>query len=129
MPLTTSGKIDRRRLPVPRYQASTEILAPTSKYEKHLTELWKDLLNISSISITDNFFELGGNSLLAIRLITKIQDTLGINLDVVKIMEYPNIKVFANYLSGNHSQETNRNTNLHRRKELRQSRQSRQDKY
>ncbi|MBV5315349.1 MAG: amino acid adenylation domain-containing protein [Prolixibacteraceae bacterium] len=129
MPLTTSGKIDRRRLPVPRYQASTEILAPTSKYEKHLSELWKDLLNISSISITDNFFELGGNSLLAIRLITKIQDTLGINLDVVKIMEYPNIKVFANYLSGNHSQETNRNTNLERRKELRQSRQSRQDRY
>jgi len=128
MPLTTSGKIDRRRLPIPSFHVSKEILAPTSKYEKHLTELWKDLLNISNISITDNFFDIGGNSLLAIRLITKIQDSLGINLDVVKVMEYPNIKVFANYLSGNHSEETNKNSNMQKRKDYRQLRQLRQDK-
>ncbi len=123
MPLSSSGKIDRRRLPVPKYQASTEFLAPTSKYERHLSELWKDLLNISNVSITDNFFELGGNSLLAIRLITKIQDTLGINLDVVKIMEFPNIKGFANYLSGQQPTESKRNNNLDRRKEFKNSRQ------
>lgn len=128
MPLTTSGKIDRKRLPAPKIQVSKEMLAPTSKYEKHLTELWKDLLNISNISITDNFFDIGGNSLLAIRLITKIQDSLGINLDVVKVMEFPNIKVFANYLSGNHSLEPIKDSNLQKRKELRQMRQMRQDK-
>jgi len=128
MPLTTSGKIDRKRLPVPKIQISKEILAPSSKYEKHLTELWKDLLNISNISITDNFFDIGGNSLLAIRLITKIQDSLGINLDVVKVMEFPNIKVFANYLSGNHSLESGKDSNLQKRKELRQLRQLKQEK-
>ena len=123
MPLTSSGKIDRRRLPAPKYHATSEILAPTSNYEKHLSELWKDLLNINSVSITDNFFELGGNSLLAIRLITKIQDTLGINLDVVKIMEFPNIKGFANYLSGQTSIEPKSSDKLNRRKEFKNSRQ------
>ncbi len=124
MPLTTSGKIDRRRLPVPRQQSAVELIAPTSKYEKHLTELWKELLNISNISITDNFFEIGGNSLLAIRLITKIQDNLGVNLDIVKIMEYSSIKDFANYLSGQNADlKTNRTEKLSKRKEQMYARQ------
>jgi amino acid adenylation domain-containing protein len=128
MPLTTSGKIDRHRLPTSKLHSTNTSIEPYSKYEKHLTELWKELLNISNLSITDNFFDIGGNSLLAIRLITKIQDSLDVNLDIVKIMEYPNIKVFANYLSGQHSLESNRINNINKRKEFRLARQIKFDK-
>ncbi|MGH9948693.1 MAG: amino acid adenylation domain-containing protein, partial [Pyrinomonadaceae bacterium] len=70
LPLTGSGKVDRKALPV----SEPDILskrsgykAPKNKTEKKLAEIWCKLLDFDTIGINDNFFDLGGNSLLAIR--------------------------------------------------------------
>jgi len=99
MPLTTSGKINRRLLPVPVFSSNDTHIEPVSTIEKQLAGLWKEVLNLENIGISDNFFELGGSSLLAVTLATKIQERIDPGVDVLKIMEYPNIKAFTGFLS------------------------------
>ncbi len=73
--ITPHGSIDYQSLPVPegfRERAKTHV-APQSEIELKLVQIWESLLQISPISIHDNFFELGGNSLIAVRLMAKIQ--------------------------------------------------------
>jgi amino acid adenylation domain-containing protein len=98
MPLTTSGKIDRKVLPSPVFKSLNQFVAPTLEYEKQLAKIWKEILQLDEVGITDNFFESGGDSMLAITLATKIQKNFNITVDVIKVMEYPNIKSFAAYL-------------------------------
>lgn len=79
-PLTVNGKIDSKNLPHPNIKASTEYIAPKSKTEKLLCEMWCNLFNKEKISITDNFFELGGDSLTAIKFQTEaLQHDIKIN--------------------------------------------------
>lgn len=100
MPLTTSGKIDRKNLPAPVFISENPYTPPVSEFEKQLVDIWKEILNSEKVGITDNFFELGGDSLLAVSLATRIQQKLNTPIDVIRVMEYPNIKVFSEYLAG-----------------------------
>ncbi|MEC9375344.1 MAG: amino acid adenylation domain-containing protein [Pseudomonadota bacterium] len=91
LPLTPSGKIDRRKLPKPKFNRITDqkiVLARNTDEEKLLT-IWKSLLSVSEISIHDNFFDLGGHSLLATQLIARIRDEFGISLPLKYIFRYP----------------------------------------
>ncbi|MCP4151781.1 MAG: non-ribosomal peptide synthetase, partial [bacterium] len=68
LPLTTSGKIDRKALPNPDvagFSTGINYVAPRNSIEKTLTGIWEDVLGIERIGIYDNFFELGGHSLKA----------------------------------------------------------------
>ncbi len=100
-PLTPNGKIDKKALPeADVFAFQTEYTAATSSMEKSLVEIWATLLKIDAdhISINANFFELGGNSLLAVRLSTKIKAQLGLELTVKVIFESPDIKTLARHL-------------------------------
>ena len=80
LPLTTSGKIDRRALPVPNYesaQAGLEYEEPRTQTEKAMATIWAETLQLNRIGIHDNFFQLGGHSLLAVRLFAQISRTFG----------------------------------------------------
>ncbi|NQY36425.1 MAG: amino acid adenylation domain-containing protein, partial [Alteromonadaceae bacterium] len=78
LPLTPSGKIDKKALPDPDQDAyaQTDYIAPENAMEVLLVELWAELLQLEPeyISTSANFFALGGHSLLIMKLIAKLQE-------------------------------------------------------
>ena len=73
MPLTISGKIDRKALPAPEQQRPElggSYVAPRSEAEKKLAGIWSKALRVEQVGINDNFFELGGDSILSIQIIS-----------------------------------------------------------
>ncbi|HZH15492.1 MAG TPA: non-ribosomal peptide synthetase, partial [Archangium sp.] len=98
LPLTSSGKVDRKALPVPegvRPDAGTPFVAPRSELEQQLTAMWSELLGIERIGIHDNFFELGGHSLLATQLVSRIRPTFEVELDLGRLFAQPTIAALA----------------------------------
>ncbi|MBE8968393.1 amino acid adenylation domain-containing protein [Nostocales cyanobacterium LEGE 12452] len=87
LPLTANGKLDRRALPIPNTDASTELEIPVTPTEEILASIWQNLLKIKSVGRSDNFFELGGHSLLATQLIARVRDSFGVELSVRKVFE------------------------------------------
>lgn len=93
-PLTANGKIDMKKLPLPKENYSTKYIAPTNKTEKILCEIWKELFNLEKISVTDNFFSLGGDSLTAIKFqIEALKHN--INISYSDIFQYSTIKLLS----------------------------------
>ncbi|GAX38387.1 non-ribosomal peptide synthetase [Nodularia sp. NIES-3585] len=74
LPLTPSGKVDRRALPAPdpvQSQLQETFAAPRTAVEETLAEIWAQVLGLERVGIHDNFFELGGDSILCIQAIAK----------------------------------------------------------
>ena len=87
MPLTPSGKLDRRGLPVPDMNAlprEREYVAPRTAVEEVLCGIWAEVLGVEKVGIHDNFFELGGDSLLSIHVVYKARK-LGLALDTKQL--------------------------------------------
>ena len=81
LPLTPSGKIDRLSLPAPDgHVEAASYVAPRTPAEETLASIWAELLRLDRVGINDNFFERGGHSLMAIRMITRVRDKLGVEL-------------------------------------------------
>jgi acyl carrier protein len=117
MPLNTSGKIDRKSLPKPELIFDKEIIEPKSKIEKELIKIWSKLLNLDAIGVTNNFFDIGGNSLIAIRMVSELSESLKINIEPLILMQYPNIRELANYLSGSGEEDSEQdNLNIRTRR-------------
>jgi acyl transferase domain-containing protein/surfactin synthase thioesterase subunit/acyl carrier protein len=68
---------------------------PTTETERELVRLWQDVLSLEGIGVQDNFFEIGGDSLLAVRLIGRVQETLGIEIPLRRVVEEPTIAGIA----------------------------------
>ncbi|MET9700367.1 condensation domain-containing protein, partial [Streptomyces sp. NPDC006529] len=74
LPLTPSGKVNRRALPAPEVQAEqlgTQYIAPRDDIEDTLAAIWSEVLGVDKVGIHDNFFDLGGDSILSIQLISR----------------------------------------------------------
>ncbi|MGZ8172154.1 MULTISPECIES: amino acid adenylation domain-containing protein [Methylobacter] len=101
LPLTASGKVDRKALPALdlSVQLQKQYVAPRTQTEEILTGIWAEILNVNRIGVHDNFFELGGNSLLAVTLAHTIQSVLGGNLDLIALFQAPTIEEFAKLLA------------------------------
>ncbi|WP_293151942.1 non-ribosomal peptide synthetase [Okeania sp. SIO2C9] len=100
-PLTPSGKIDRRALPVPDTVPSglsTAYVMPQTETEQLLAKIWQEVLQVEKVGIYDNFFELGGHSLLIIKVHTKLQEIYPQDISIVKLFQHPNISEFSKYL-------------------------------
>lgn len=84
MPVTANGKLDRQALPKPEAGAYAvrEYEAPLGEVEEALAEIWAELLGLERVGRNDNFFELGGHSLLAVRVIARLRQRLGLELDL-----------------------------------------------
>ncbi|HLP60943.1 MAG TPA: condensation domain-containing protein, partial [Candidatus Deferrimicrobium sp.] len=107
IPLTPSGKVDRRALPVPYLKAGESYTAPGNEIETKLVELWagilgRDELHASqlqtSIGIDDNFFELGGHSLKVTILVSRIHKVFDVKVPLTEIFKRPKIRELANYI-------------------------------
>jgi amino acid adenylation domain-containing protein len=102
LPLTSNGKVDRRRLPEPVLagrDAHTRYAMPRTGLERSLTEVWQEVLGAERVGIHDNFFDLGGHSLLLINVWRKIKDDLAIDVSIVELMKYPTVASLAAFLS------------------------------
>ncbi|OFA51558.1 hypothetical protein BEN35_13405 [Streptomyces fradiae] len=98
LPLTASGKLDRRALPAPAAASGGEGRAPRTAREHRLAEIFRDLLGVERVTIDDNFFDLGGHSLLATRLLSRIRTTEDSELSVRAVFENPTIARLARHL-------------------------------
>jgi thioesterase domain-containing protein/acyl carrier protein len=100
LPLTPSGKINRRALPAPEFAAQLkhDYVAPRTEVEELLCGIWADVLHVSSVGINDNFFELGGHSLLAVRLFARIEKLCGKHLPLATLFQAPTVAQLAEVL-------------------------------
>jgi hypothetical protein len=102
MPLTRSGKIDRRALPEPghaRPELVEAYIAPQGALEKKISVIWEEILQVERVGIKDNFFDLGGHSLLLIQAQRKLELELERKLSIVELFRYPTIQLLADHLS------------------------------
>jgi len=96
LPLTPSGKVARRKLPVPDYaDVAQAYVAPRSPVEEALVQIWAEVLGVPQVGIFDDFFALGGHSLLATQLISRVRDSLEIELPLISLFNHPNVAEFA----------------------------------
>ena len=101
IPLTPSGKINRRALLAPdrSSHAGAETFAePVTPEQQQLAEIWSAVLRRSPIGIFDNFFELGGHSLLATQLISRVSLAFKVELPLRCLFESPTIAELAETL-------------------------------
>ena len=77
LPLTPSGKIDRRSLPDPgEVERAVEYVAPRTPLEEELARIWQELLGVERVGVYDDFFALGGHSLLATQAVIRIRNAV-----------------------------------------------------
>ncbi|MBE9229223.1 amino acid adenylation domain-containing protein, partial [Phormidium sp. LEGE 05292] len=96
LPLTPSGKLDRRALRAPDFQTQQDkYQAPRTPIEEILTHLWGQILKINQVGIHDNFFELGGHSLLATQLMSRIRSHFQVELPLRSLFAAPTVAELA----------------------------------
>jgi amino acid adenylation domain-containing protein len=94
LPLTVNGKLDLRALPTleaAREKFKRVFVAPRNPVEEVLSEAWAQVLRLQRVGIHDNFFELGGHSLLVTKLLSRIRETLKVELTLRTVFESPTI--------------------------------------
>ncbi|NWL05756.1 non-ribosomal peptide synthetase [Pseudomonas hunanensis] len=96
MPLTPSGKLDRKALPLPDpSQPQHDYEAPQTERQQQLANIWAQLLSVARVGLNDNFFELGGHSLLAAQAVSRINVELGLDIPLRLIFTHPELRAFA----------------------------------
>ena len=100
LPLTASGKVDRRSLPVPDWKTNEHLREDKGKkllspVEELVQQSWKQVLQQEQPEVQENFFEIGGHSLLATQVISRLRTALGVNLTVRMLFEAPTISQLA----------------------------------
>ena len=97
LPLTESGKLNRRALPEPHStkQKGAKVTLPGTLSERLLAGIWADVLRVKEVGLNDNFFELGGHSLLAVLLFDRILKYFGKRLPLATLFQAPTVAQLA----------------------------------
>ncbi len=103
LPVTNTGKIDRKALPeIEQIEAAGEPQqTPQTQLEEKLVAIWADILQLprESIGVNQNFFELGGHSLKAIKVISRIHKDLEVKITMIDFFKKPTIGQLAAYIN------------------------------
>ena len=89
LPLTPTGKVDRKALPAPEWQSAESYLAPRTPVEEVLAGIWAELLGLERVGANGHFFDLGGHSLLATRVTSRLRSALGVEVPLRDLFEAP----------------------------------------
>ena len=131
LPLTPNGKVDRKALPAPDRESisSQKYVPPQTETEKQIAVVLQEVLQLEKVGIYDNFFELGANSIMLININSKLREILSIELPIVDMFTYPNIKTLSQNIAKNdiskpllETQLVNRDQIKSRTKKMRQLR-------
>ncbi|HYH79386.1 MAG TPA: amino acid adenylation domain-containing protein, partial [Longimicrobium sp.] len=97
LPLTPSGKVDRRALPAPERGGAAERpwVAPRTAAEEVLAEIWGEVLGLERVGVEDNFFELGGHSLVATRMVSRVRQAFAVEVPLRAVFEAQTIRALA----------------------------------
>ncbi|ALG07358.1 non-ribosomal peptide synthetase [Kibdelosporangium phytohabitans] len=95
LPLTTSGKLDKRALPEPDFPASDGYVEPVGRAETAVALIWADVLGAARVGAQDNFFELGGDSILSITVVSRLRAEFGVQLSPRVIFQNPTVAALA----------------------------------
>jgi amino acid adenylation domain-containing protein len=108
MPVTSNGKIDRKRLPAPsglRAQMGSTYSAPRTEMEQTIADVWQQLLRVDKVGIHDNFFDLGGHSLLVVQGRSKLQEIFNRPISIIELFQYPTISSLISHLNEHESED------------------------
>ncbi|MDZ5434299.1 non-ribosomal peptide synthetase [Pseudomonas fluorescens] len=94
MPLSPSGKVDRRALPEPQWQVR-EHVEPVTELEQQIAGIWREVLGLEQIGLRDDFFALGGHSLLATQIISRTRQACDVELPLRALFEHSELGAFA----------------------------------
>ena len=103
LPLTPNGKLDRRALPPPGPDVVSEggrpFVAASTEFERTVARVWQEVINVERIGVDDNLFDLGAHSLHIVQALEKLNRSLGADLSVTELFQYPTVGSFAKHLS------------------------------
>ncbi|MFF9897703.1 amino acid adenylation domain-containing protein [Streptomyces longispororuber] len=95
LPLSANGKVDRRALPTPVWEANdTGFVAPRTEVERRLAEVWCQVLGLERVGVHDDYLALGGDSILSIQVVARAR-RLGIRLTPRQMFQHPTIADLA----------------------------------
>jgi len=96
MPLSPSGKLDRKALPAPDQPASGAdgYVGPRNAIEEKMAAVWSEMLGAERVGVHDNFFDLGGDSILTIRILARLYQ-LGIRLTPLQVFDLQTVARLA----------------------------------
>ncbi len=96
LPLSPNGKLDRRALPAPdAFGGSVDYVAPRTPFETAVANVYAELLGAERVGVDDDFFALGGNSLVATRVIARVNAALGVTVGLRELFEAPTVAGLA----------------------------------
>ncbi len=94
MPLSPSGKLDRRALPEPVWQQRQHI-APSTPLQVQIAAIWCEVLGLAQVGLADDFFELGGHSLLATQIVSRSRQACDVELPLRALFEASTLEGFS----------------------------------
>jgi len=103
LPLTINGKLDRRALPDSEFGSKDNYVAPRNEIEKKVCQIWLEVLGLEKdkVGIFDNFFRLGGSSIMAIKLVSRLNREFNVDITLSLIFVQNTISQLATFLKYN----------------------------